>query len=76
MAVEGESDYTFMEGRPMATTDTTTTPAAMNQPEQVPDPSVETVDPSAPHYERLRARLKGTVTILGDIVRSDPDLWV
>jgi len=72
IADAAESDYTSVEGKPMETTD----PAEPQQPKQAPDPSVERDDPSATPFERLRARLKGTVTILGDIVNSDPDLWV
>jgi hypothetical protein len=26
-------------------------------------------------YEDLRTRLQGTVTVLGEIVKSDPELW-
>ncbi len=26
-------------------------------------------------YEDLRTRLHGTVTVLGEIVKSDPELW-
>jgi hypothetical protein len=26
-------------------------------------------------YEDLRTRLQGTVTVLGEIVSSDPELW-
>jgi hypothetical protein len=55
----------------MATTDA---PASIES-EQVPL-GVATVDDSElSPFERLCARLKGTVAIHGDIVNSDPEDW-
>jgi len=71
MAVGGESDYTLVRSKAMANTDT----PAFTQPEQVPV-SVATADNSElSPFERLCARLKGTVVIHGDIVNSDPEDW-
>jgi hypothetical protein len=53
----------------MATTDTTT--AA--EPEQVHAATGDQGELSP--FERLCARLKGTVVIRGDIVNSDPEDW-
>ena len=49
--------------------------------EQTPDAQADpqqfrsTQDRPLNLYEDLRARLQGTVTILGEIVKSDPELW-
>jgi hypothetical protein len=55
----------------MATSDT---PAAVH-PDQVPLPGEETDFTELSPFERLCARLKGTVVIHGDIVNSDPQDW-
>lgn len=35
----------------------------------------QTMDRPLNLYEDLRVRLHGTVTVLGEIVKSDPELW-
>jgi len=71
MANAAEADYTFVRGMFMATTDT----PATTEPRQVPLDAVTAEQSELSPFERLCARLKGTVVIHGDIVNSDPEDW-